>query len=215
MTSDRSDDEIDALLAQGRFAAPTRDRVFEGALRDAGLGQAAPAPIRRRRLWMATGVSLAAAAAAVVLVPRLLRQDDGMRVKGAGGGPELDVACTAPPPASMDACPPGATLVFSIRGAGSAGGYLAGYAEPRAGGERVWYFSADGETPAVPAAAAEATAAFQRAIRVGPETGPGQYVVRLFLTRVPMSKSALLVSGGGDDVLARRELTLVIVPGGS
>jgi hypothetical protein len=45
MTCDRSDDEIDALLAQGRFAAPTRDPVFEGALRDAGLGQTAPAPI--------------------------------------------------------------------------------------------------------------------------------------------------------------------------
>jgi len=136
-----------------------------------------------------------------------------MRVKGAAGGPELDVACAAPMPASMDACPPGATLAFSIRAAGSAGGYLAGYAEPRADGERVWFFSADGETPAVPAAAAEATAAFQRAIRVGPEFAPGQYVVHLFLTRVPMSKSALLASGG--DVLARRELTLVIVPGGS
>jgi hypothetical protein len=214
MNADRSDDEIDALLAQGRFAAPTRDRVFEGALRDAGLGRTSPAQARRR-IWAALGVSLAAGAAAVVLVPRLLRQDDGMRVKGAGGGPELDVACTAPTPASMDACPPGATLVFSIRGAGSAGGYLAGYAEPRAGGERTWYFSADGETPAVPAAAAEATAAFQRAIRVGPETGPGQYVVHLFLTRIPMSKSALLASGGGGDVLARREVTLAIVPGGT
>jgi hypothetical protein len=67
----------------------------------------------------------------------------------------------------------------------------------------------------VPAAAAEATAAFQRAIRVGPETGPGQYVVHLFLTRIPMSKSALLASGGGGDVLARREVTLAIVPGGT
>jgi hypothetical protein len=212
MTSERSDDEIDALLAQGRFAAPTRDRVFEAALRDAGVGQKAPA---RLRMWLAMSVSLAAAAAAVALVPRLLPRDDGMRVKGAAGGPELDVACTAQTPASMDACPPGATLVFSIRGTGSAGGYLAGYAEPRVGGERVWYFSADGETPAVPAAAAEATAAFQRGIRVGPETGPGEYVVRLFLTRVPMSKSALLASGDGGDVLARREATLVIVPGGS
>ena len=104
---------------------------------------------------------------------------------------------------------------FEIPRRRSAGGYLAGYAEPRGGGERIWYFSADGETPAVPAAAAEATAAFQRAIRVGPETGPGEYIVRLFLTRVPMSKSALLASGNGGDVLARREATLVIVPDGS
>jgi hypothetical protein len=48
MTSDRSDDdEIDALLAQGRFAAPIHDRVFEGALRDAGL-ETLVAPRRRR-----------------------------------------------------------------------------------------------------------------------------------------------------------------------
>jgi len=44
MTTDRPDDEIDALLAEGRFAAPIRDRVFEGVLLDARLGQAAPDP---------------------------------------------------------------------------------------------------------------------------------------------------------------------------
>jgi hypothetical protein len=72
MTADRSDaadaadDEVDALLAQGRFAAPTRDRVFEGALRDAGVGKNAPAPARRR-LWLAMGVSLTAAAAAIAV----------------------------------------------------------------------------------------------------------------------------------------------------
>src|SRR5262252_4186878 len=113
MGSDRSDDEIDSLLAEGRFAAPTRDRVFEGALRDAGIGQAAPAS-RRRRLWFASGVSLAAAAAAFVMVPRLVQHDDGFRAKGGAGGAELDVACAGTgSTASLAACPLGSTLVFS------------------------------------------------------------------------------------------------------
>jgi hypothetical protein len=102
--------------------------------------------------------------------------------------------------------------VFSIRGGGGSGGFLAGYAEPRAGGERVWYFSADSETPAVPAAAAEQTVAFERAIRIGPETPPGEYRVHLFLTRAPMPRSALLAPGNPADILARREATLVVVP---
>jgi len=211
----RSDDEIDALLSEGRFPGPTKDRVFEGALRDAGVGDGrAPRarPSWRSRLAITAGLSLAAGVAALVLVPRASRQDDPFRAKGTGAAFEMDVACVGKHAASLAACPQGATLVFSIAPGGSGPGYLAGYADPTGGGERIWYFSADGETPAIPTASAGATAPFSRAIRIGPEHAPGAYRVSLFMTRAPVGKAALAPGAGPADVIATHEVTLQVVP---
>jgi hypothetical protein len=215
MTPGRSDDEIDALLAEGRFPGPTKDRVFEGALADAGLGRApAPRPARsawRLRLGVTAAVTAAAGLAALLLVPRFATQDDPFRAKGAGAGLDLDVACVGAPAASLAACPRGSTLVFSIRGEAPHGGYLAGYAASRPGGDLVWYFSADGEAPALPANTAPGTVALSKAIRIGPEHAPGEYRLALFVTRVPLTKAALLSGTHTDDIIAARETKLRIV----
>ena len=215
MGAGRSDDEIDALLSEGRLSGAVKDRIFDGALRDAGAKpvESSGGLAWRRRLGVA-GLTLAAAAAVIALVPQLGRHGDdhAFRAKGGGAALDLDVACVAAGTASLAACPRGAMLVFSIRGARADGGYLAAYAEPRAGGERVWYFSADGETPPLPAASADqATRPLEKAIVIGPEHSPGEYRLMLFVTRVPLAKAALLAGPQGADVVSAREATLRIV----
>jgi hypothetical protein len=214
MGGDRSDEEIDTLLSEGRLSGPTKDRVFEGALRDAGIGDGGAPRARaswRTRLAVTTGLTLATGVAAMILVPRISRQDDAFRVKGAAAALELDVACVGAAGAgSLGACPQGATLVFSIRGDRPLGGYLAGYADPGSGGERIWYFSADGDTPALPASVRDATLPFSKAIRIGPEHAPGEYRVSLFVTRAPLTKTALLSGTHAADIIATRNLTVRI-----
>jgi len=60
--SRRSDDELDALLAQGRLAGPAKDRILAGALSDVERAEQ-PRRARRRRLWLAACLLVAAAAA--------------------------------------------------------------------------------------------------------------------------------------------------------
>jgi hypothetical protein len=213
MGSPPSDDEVDALLAQGRFPGPTKDRVFEGALADAGVGRPA-SRWRKIRVPALAGLSLAAGAAALMLFLPRSNRDDGFQVKGGSGVARLDVACVGTPTDALGACPSGATLVFSVTGS-SVDGYLAAYAEPRAGGERIWYFSAEGESPRVPAVADPATggeaAVVSKAIRIGPEHQPGDYRVRLFVTRTPLPRQRLLASADAADLLATREADLRVI----
>jgi hypothetical protein len=57
-----SDDEIDALLAQGRLAGPAKDRILAGALSDVERSER-PRRARRRRLRLVAGLLIAAALA--------------------------------------------------------------------------------------------------------------------------------------------------------
>lgn len=207
----RSDTELDELLAGRRLAGPTKDRIFEGALAAAGVGR------QRRRPWrlhlsLATGLSLAAGAAGLMLVSRTSHREDPIRAKGGETAIELEVACVGVPGASLAACPLGATLVFSVAGA-TEGGYLAGYAEHRSSRERVWYFSADGVSPAVAGApgATGTNTVIKKAVRVGPEHALGEYRVELFVTAAPLDKRALRDSAPSQTIRARRELTVRVV----
>src|SRR5262245_44928921 len=102
-----SDDEVDTLLAQGRLGGAAKDRVFEGALRDAGV-TGAPRRARWRRLSLAAAASLAVGAAALIVVPRLSRDDGALRAKGAPGAAlEFEVACDPAQGGALDACPAG------------------------------------------------------------------------------------------------------------
>jgi hypothetical protein len=220
MGASHSDDEIDALLAEGRLSGPVKDRIFEHALRDAGVATpfAGRAPSTWRVRVAVTGVlTLAAGIATLAVVPRASRQNDPFRAKGGAVALDLDVACVGAPAASLAACPRGATLVFAIGAQRPPTGYLAAYAEPRPGGERIWYFSADGESPPLPApaGAGEPTLPFSKAIRLGPEHAPGEYRLNLFVTRVPLTKAALLSGSQFRDVIAARELTFRVVPASS
>lgn len=206
MASESSDAELDALLARGRLAGPTRDEIFGKVVEKVRAQEPRKDPWARRVVFGLVGAA-AVATAAVVIVPARLLAPDAFRSKGApGDGIALDLACQG---GSLDACPVGSTLIFGVNG--ETDGFLAAYAEPRGGGERIWYFSSDSEAPRVHAEGG--TTALRRAVRIGDEHWPGQYVVHLVLSRAPLGRAAA-ISGGGVDVLSRREVVLHVMPRG-
>jgi hypothetical protein len=213
VTSDHpTDEDLDALLARGKLGAGVRDRILESVLDGLPVGPA------KRRPWVwrvpvALGTLAAATAVFLVVAPRLIDHRQDLRAKGApGAGVELDVAC---PAAALEACPQGATLVFGV--GGQADGFLSAYAEPRDGGERVWYFSADAESPRVHAVGA--TTPLSRAIRVGAEHTTGVYVVHVLLTREALTRAELVAGPAAAGVVARRDFELRVTasdaPGGA
>jgi hypothetical protein len=210
MSTDRSNDELDYLLAEGQLAGPVKDRILEKVLNEHGVAPGVVPLVRRRRLWMGAGGLVVAAAAAVVLValPRGQIGEGTFTAKGAaseGASTSLvDVQCLR---ATLDACPSGATLVFGA--AGAAGGFLAAYSEPASGGERIWYFSKDGESPAL--APGDRTQPFLKAIRLGPEHAPGEFRIHLFVTRAPHTRAELLAGLAANDLLAKRTISLRVV----
>jgi hypothetical protein len=200
-TDQLSDEEVDALLARGKVAGPARDAIWGRVL--AGM----PRQAASRRAWIgraavALGALAGAAALVTLVVPAGL---DPFRAKGGGPAPvALDLACEG---GTLAACPVGATLLFAV--SGEADGFLGAFAEPRRGGERVWYFSADGETPRVRTAGG--TTASRRAIRIGGEHAPGDYVVRILLSRAPLGRAAQLAGVPDKEVVARRDVQLRVV----
>jgi hypothetical protein len=95
--------------------------------------------------------------------------------------------------------------MFGASGA-PASGALSAYAEPLDPGlERIWYFSAEGESPRLTVGGGTGVAA--RAARIGPEHVPGHYRIHVFLTAAPAAQTALL-AGAPHDAIASRELDL-------
>jgi hypothetical protein len=211
MVDPSNDEDLDALLGGGRLSGPARDRIF-----DKVAAEVAPQPRSRTRpgVWAFALAAAGAAAAVLIVAPRLTtRMQGGLRAKGDDGpGPaalQLDVACIG---GTLSACPQGATLMFGASGAPSAG-LLSAYAEPLEPGlERIWYFSADGESPRL--STSGGTEVVQRAVRVGPEHAPGHYRLHVFLTRAPASRAALL-AGSAVNAIGSREIDLGVVGAGS
>jgi len=206
MSDPKWDPEVDALLGEGHLTGPAKDRVLDHVLAAAGRRP----PGRWRPLSLAVGAAaLAGAAALVLLVARPADRGDGLRAKGAandGASVALSLSCSG---GTLAACPRGATLIF---GAGAAGrdedGFLTAYADPRGGSpgrERIWYFSADTESPHVRVGAS--TEPFSRSIRIGPEHEPGEYTVHVLVTRAPQAR-AVLLGGAASGVIARRDFVL-------
>lgn len=203
-----SDRQIDSLLARGDLSGPESDRILEQVLARRARGSG------WRRVWIAlgAGLSLAAAAAGVVLVGRGNGRPDGtsgqFAARGAamnGAVADLQAACIG---GSLTACPRGATLLFAVRG-GSPGGHLSAWAEPAGGGERVWYFSADGESPRLPGTEF-GSQALSRGVQIGPEHATGAYAVHLLLSDRPLPQSAL-IGAHPPGVLAETTLALTVV----
>jgi hypothetical protein len=177
------DAELDALLARGRLSGPTRERVLANVL-----DQVQPP---RSRHWAKTAAFvLLPAAAALALFVGVGRWGSTLSgAHGEGGGFEakgtasdvvhVDAACTGGP---MLACPRGSRLVFHVQ-AGARPGYLAAYADPAAGGERVWYISAEGESPLVQSGTLE------RAILIGPEHAADRYVIHALVSGRPLARA--------------------------
>jgi hypothetical protein len=196
-----ADQELQRLLARGRLGGPGRERVLARVLQSA-----ARPPARRWRVWIATLALATSGTAALVLMRRTPAGDEFTAKEGAKGKTGvLDLACVG---GSSAACAVGSTLVFSAIGS-SGPGYLAAYAEPAAGGERIWYFSADGESPAIPVSTS-GTRPAPRGVRLGPEHAAGRYLVHVFLTEAPLARRALL-EAKRPGLLAQATFPLTVV----
>ena len=166
---------------------------------------------RRWGLALGAGLSLATAAGVVrMIAPAVRTRPSGFTPRGAAVGPsdvELQLICTS---GTLAACPRGAKVVFAVRG-GAPGGYLAAWADPVGGGERVWYFSAEGQSPHLAAGAAGASA-LARGVRIGAELAAGTYDVHMVLSTDPLARVAVAHLGSGTPgILAQRTVSLTVV----
>jgi hypothetical protein len=90
-------------------------------------------------------------------------------------------------------------------------GFVSAWAEPRQGGERIWYFSAETFSPLVDAASAIPSAT-TRAVKIGPEHGSGTYVVHIRVTERPMGRDELLRLPVGSALVATQVALTVTSP---
>ncbi len=173
--SDRND-KLDALLAQGRMSGPRRDQVLADALKKTQ-------PARRRWAWMGFGsLSLVAAAAAVLF----FMPTSPFRARG-GQGAVMELGCVD---GDLSGCATGSTLLFRVSGAKN-GGFVTAWAEPAAGGERVWYFPTD-VTPSPELAKQAELQTLRQGVVLGAEQPSGSYVVHLLLTSAPLRRDEAL-----------------------
>src|SRR5262249_22493855 len=106
-------------------------------------------------------------------------------------------------------CAAGERLLFLSEGS-AAPSYLAAYAEPVDGGERIWYFpSRDGHSPELEAHAPPTL--FREAVLVGNEHRPGHYRVTVVLSNRPLSRDEVLATPDSDR-LATQILPLEVLP---
>jgi len=191
------------LLSQGNLSGQQREEVLARVLDEVA---AASRPARRWRLWWA--VAPVAAAAVVLLIwVRPASRDDQLRSRGNAPLPMVRVECE---PGGLTACRQGGTLLFAVEGA-PASARLAAFAEPVSGGERIWYFSGDGESP--PIGDRTPDSILRRGIRLGGEHRPGEYRLTVLITAAPVPRAALLeLAGDGRGALAVRRSVLTVVP---
>ncbi len=202
-----NDAELDALLARGALSGPTRERVLGGVLERVARERARPGAKLAALLMLP-----AAAAAALWIVGAQWAShpkpaDLGFHVRGSSpGAVRVDAVCTG---GTLAACPRGSRLVF--HGSPSDGPrYLAAFADPIGGdavnnAERIWYFSAEGETPKLGPSAVE------RSVVIGPEHVAGRYAIHVLVSTRPLPR-AEAVRSEGEDIVGRESIELGVVP---
>jgi hypothetical protein len=196
-------DRLDDLLSRGRLAGPAAERILDGALRDAGI--VGPPWYRRKPVLWGSPVLVCAAAAAFLLIGR--PSPDAMRSKGAAAGDDAVVSVECAGRAS-GTCAGDDLILFRVE-AVSRQGFLAAYAEPAAGGERIWFFpAAHGSAPVVTVSAEPQMLKQAVAAR---SLSPGRYQVHIVITARQLSKPEIL-SGVGPDVITVRTLPLEVTP---
>jgi hypothetical protein len=174
--------ELDRLLSRGRLGGPRHDEISQRVV-----ARTRPRPARGIYRVLTVGALASGLLGAALIVVRPDHATAPLRSKGGPGqpNPSLTLTCLG---GELAACPLGATLMFSVGGTVQPG-YLAAYADPDPPGERVWYFSARGESPGV--AASEGSARpLSRGIRLGPEHTAAQYRVHVLLTDRPLDPAA-------------------------
>ncbi len=177
------DGRLDEWLAPDRLSGREREEVL-----DRVLDRVAPKRAHRFGRWVFGPLTLAAGVVAVVGVAVSRRHAGEFVPRGAAGaGAHVEVVCAG---ARLDGCPHGSHLLFAASGGGQRG-YLAAYAEPAGGGERIWYFSSEHETPEI---APESTPSVptERAVIVGSEHVAGAYSLHVVVGSHPLSRAQAL-----------------------
>jgi len=149
--------------------------------------------MRMRWRWSVAGLgSVAVAAAALFLfAPRSSRLAvSPFRAKGTATRPSamqpfVEIECLG---ATLEACPTGSLLVVRVA---SVRGFVSAWAEPVGGGEKIWYFSAETQSPLIDAALASSVST-TRAVKIGPEHAASAYVVEIRVTERPMRRDDLV-----------------------
>ncbi len=157
-------------------------------------------------------VTLLPAVAAVAILVSLARSGswtrpgkavlDDFQARGStSAAPRVDASCTGGP---MAACPKGSHLVFQTW-PGSQPAFLAAFADPQGGGERVWYFSSESGSPRID------RGALDRSVVIGPEHAVGHYVIHVVASSRPLTRNEAAQSRG-PDVLAVETIDLGVTP---
>ncbi len=195
-----NDDELDSMLAKGALSGPERDRVFEQVWQ-----RVRPAASHARGRLVAGGLLLlVAAAGAVLTVTARTRSNEAFLARGrSAADAPVDVVCTG---GTLRACPHGSRLLFRSDRAG----FLAAYAQPLNGGERIWYFSAGGEVPFVGSPAVSDRPA-ERAVVIGPEHTAGAYDLHVLIGSRPLSIAEAL-DPRASSVVASEVVRLDVTP---
>jgi hypothetical protein len=200
-----SKEELDRLLGRGAIGPSRRDAMLETIL--AQTRKQAPTQSRWRWVFVGLAALTATATALVLLVPRWSPTvGSPFRSKGAPVlAPTASLECLG---GTLDACPVGSLLAIRVSGTR---GYVSAWAEPARGGERIWYFSAESESPSV-AVDPSSAGILTRAVKIGPEHAAGTYQVELRVTERPMSRVDLLGAPAGAVLLASRSALTVSGP---
>jgi hypothetical protein len=194
---------LDNLLARGRLGGRVRESILEQALRSADV---IPPPWYRSRfvLWGSPALATVALAAMALVLRPATR--DTIRSKGdPGRAIVVSAECGGPNPTS---CTLSDTLLFRVEGVEEQL-CLAAYAEPEAGGERIWFFPlADGTEPFV--LGQKEPQVLRQGVNVR-SLPVGRYDIRVVLGARPLSKDEV-ISGAGHDVVAVRTVQLQVTP---
>jgi len=196
------DSDLDALLAHGTLSGQTRERVLDGVLDRVS-------PSRQRRSAMVAAAILFQAAAAVAVwfggaraLTKPGASSSAFEARGSASRTVgVDAVCSGGP---MAACPRGSLLVFH-GWPDTRPSYLAAFADPMGGGQRVWYFSIENESPRL------GPGAVDQAVLVGPEHAVGRYVIHVVVSTRPLSRTEAVTSSD-EAVIGSEKLDLGIVP---
>jgi hypothetical protein len=189
------------LLSHGNLSGAEREQLLDRVL---AAVRERPPLWRRATVWAGTATALAGAAAFLIFA-RPASVERALRAKGEAA-PIVRADCE---PGGLEACRLGGTLMFAVEGT-RPDARLAAWAEPVGGGERIWYFSGDGESPSVGDQTADSI--LRRGIRLGPEHHAGAYRLTVMVTAAPLPRAALLELVGGGGALAVRSWSLSVVP---
>jgi hypothetical protein len=218
----RTKRQLHRWMAGGRLGRAERDVIRESVLdelarregraRASASGKSGERSERGKLIRLAgwAGTALAAAAA-VLLMVRVPGEEPGgggriLEEGDLGARLVLEVTCKG---GTLQACPKGSELVFTLSGK-RAHGFLSEYAEPVGReGERVFYFSKeDGMAEVGPAA--EVASGTKRAVRLSDEHRAGRYRVHAFVADRMLSREEMQSGGQAARVIASLQVELVI-----